>query len=126
MDSERRKRDKEVKRLVSGINLSPESEAAFREELRKTASELFEKETRRVQQDEQAAPLQGRKPPRLKTWGIGLIVAGAVAVVLELPALGGLLVVVGIAAFVWDSVSLRPLHQRFGSKAQPGRFRQRL
>jgi membrane-bound ClpP family serine protease len=55
-----------------------------------------------------------------------LIVAGAVAVVLELPALGGLLVVVGIAAFVWDSVSLRPLHQRFRSKAQPGRFRQRL
>ena len=126
MDSERRKREKEVERLVSGISVSRESEAAFREEVRKAASELFQKETRRIEQDERSAPPRARKSPRLRTWGVGLLVIGALTIVVEMPGLGGLLFVLGIAAFLWDTLGRRPFYQRFRSKTQAGHFKQRL
>ena len=126
MDSERRKREKEVERLLSGISISRESEAAFREEVRKTASELFQKETRRVEQDERPAIPRKSKSPRSKIWGIGLIVGGAVAILLEIPALGGLLFVLGLGVFFWDTLARQPHQQRSNSKAQARRFDQRL
>jgi hypothetical protein len=126
MDSERRKREKEVERLVNGTPVSRDSEAAFREEVRKTASELFQKETRRIEQDERPATSRKSKSTRLRMWGIGLIVIGAGAIVLEVPALGGLLFVLGVGVFFWDTLARRPEQQRFRSKAQAGRFNPRL
>jgi len=126
MDSERRKREKEIERLVSGIPASRDSEAAFREEVRKAASELFHRETRRIEEDERLTRSPRRKAPRLRTWGIGLIILGAIAVVLEVPAVGGLLVVAGLILILWDTVGTRPYQRRFSSKGRPGRFEQRL
>jgi hypothetical protein len=126
MDSKRQKREKEIERLVSGAPISRESEAAFREEVRKTAAELFQKETHRIQEDERPAAPRTKKARPLRTWGIGLIVAGAAAVVLEILPLGGLLIFLGVGALFWSSLGQRSDARSFSRKAQLGRFKQRL
>ena len=102
MNSERQKREQEIERLMQGASLTREAEVAFQEELRKTASAIFEEETRRIQKSERVArPKRSISPA---TTGLWLLVLGVAGVVFSMPRLGGVLLACGIAAIVWETV----------------------
>ncbi len=87
---------------MQGASLTREAEVAFQEELRKTASAIFEEETRRIQKSERAErPKRSISPA---TTGLWLLVLGVAGVVFSMPRLGGVLLACGIAAIVWETV----------------------
>ena len=101
MNSERQKREQEVEKFMRGASLSREADVEFQEKVRKTASAIFEEETRKVQQNERT-----EKPKRainIATAGLWLIVLGVAGFVFWMPALGGVAVACGIAAIIWDT-----------------------
>ena len=102
MNSERQKREEEIARLMRETGVSRESDVAFQEEIRKTAAALIEKETSRIQKSERAKrPKRSISP---LTAGLWLLVLGAAALVLSMPATGAALLLGGIAAIVWATV----------------------
>ena len=102
MNSERQKREQEIERLMQGASLTREAEVAFQEELRKTASAIFEEETRRIQKSERVKrPKRSISPA---TTGLWLLVLGVAGVVFSMPRLEGVLLACGIAAIVWETV----------------------
>jgi len=118
MDSERQKRQKEIERLIQGTALSREAEAEFQEEIRKTASSIFEAETRKLQKTER--PERLKRSINLATVGLWLIVAGVAAFVFWMPAIGAIGLVCGVAAIVWD-IFLKPgKKKRTGSRTIKG------
>src|SRR5574342_180322 len=101
MKSERKKREQESEKLIQGADRSREAEVEFQEEIRKTASAIFEEETRKLQDSERAPP--PRRSINVATAGLWLVVLGVAGFVFWMPALGGAAVVCGIAAMVWGS-----------------------
>ena len=102
MNSERQKREEEIARLMRETGVSPESDVAFREEVRKTAAALIEEETSRIQKSERAKLPKWSINPL--TAGVWLLVLGVAAFVLSMPAAGAALLLCGIAAIVWATV----------------------
>jgi hypothetical protein len=102
MNSERHKREEEIERLTRGAALTPEAEAAFQEEVRKTASAIYEQETRRIQKTERPErPKRSISPAAAGWW---LIVLAVAAFVFSMPGIGGAFLVCGVAAILWDVV----------------------
>ena len=101
MDSEREKREQEIQKLIHGADGSREAEIEFQEEIRKTASAIFEEESRKLEISERAE--RPRRSINLATAGLWLIVLGVAGFVFWMPALGAAAVVCGIAAIVWDT-----------------------
>ena len=109
MNSERQKREQEIEKLIQGTTLSRDAEAEFQEKIRKTASAIFEEETRKIQKNERAE--RPKRPINVATAGLWLIVLGVAGFVFWMPALGGAAVIGGIAAIVWD-LCLNPAKQK--------------
>ena len=109
MNSERRKREEEIERIMRGTSLSREQEAAFQEEVRKAAATIVEQETKRIQKSEQAKrPKRSMSPTTIGLWLLGL---GA-ALTFFIPGVGGTLIVCGIAVIVWATF-LKPSKKSF-------------
>lgn len=100
MNSERQKREREIEKLIQGTTLSRDEEVEFQEKIRKTASAIFEEETRKIQKNERVE--RPRRSINVATAGLWLIVLGVAGFVFWMPALGGAAVVGGVAAIVWD------------------------
>jgi hypothetical protein len=111
MNSEREKREQEIQKLIQGARLSREAEVEFQEKIRKTASAIFEEETRRLQKSERAE--RPKRSINVATAGLWLIVLGIAGFVFWMPAVGGAAVVCGIAAIVWDTF-LKPDNKKRG------------
>lgn len=109
MNSERQKREQEIEKLIQGTTLSREAEVEFQEKIRKTASAIFEEETRKIQKNERAE--RPKQSINVATAGLWLIVLGVAGFVFWMPALGGAAVVCGIAAIVWDTF-LKPANKK--------------
>ena len=120
MDSEREKREQEIQKLIQGADRSREAEVEFQEEIRKTASAIFEEETRKLQIIERAE--RPRRSIKLATAGLWLIVLGVAGFVFWMPALGAAAVVCGIAAIVWDTF-LKPANKKHGRTSHLSRRR---
>lgn len=102
---------------MHGASLTPEAEVAFQEELKKTASAMLEKETRRIQKNEQ--PERPKRFVNLATAGLWLIVLGVAGFVFSMPLVGGAALVCGIAAILWDTV-LKPSNKKPGKVNSSG------
>ncbi len=102
MNSERQKREQEIERLVQGAGMNPEAEIQFQEEIKKTASALFEEETRKLQKSERP-----KWSIHIATVGLWLIALGVAGFVFDMPPLGATALLAGIAAILWDTV-LKP------------------
>jgi hypothetical protein len=102
MNSERQKREEEIARLVRETGVNREADVAFREEIRKTAAAIIEKETIRIQESEPAKPSKRLINPL--TAGLWFLVLAGAAFVFSMPAAGAALLVCGIAAIVWPTV----------------------
>jgi hypothetical protein len=102
MNSERQKREEEIARLVREPRVNREADVAFREEVRKTAAAIIEKETSRIQESEPAKPSKRFINPL--TAGLWLLVLAGAAFVFSMPAAGTALLICGIAAIVWPTV----------------------
>jgi Flp pilus assembly protein TadB len=111
MNSEREKREREIQKLIEGASVSPEAEVEFQEKIRKTASAIFEEETRRLQKGERAE--RPKRSINLATAGLWLIVLGVAGFVFWMPALGAAALVCGVAAILWDTV-LKPSNKKHG------------
>lgn len=109
MNSERQKREQEIQKLIQGASLSREAEVEFQEKIKKTASAIFEEETRRLEKSERAE--RPKRSINMATAGLWLIVLGVAAFVFWMPAIGGAGVVCGIAAIVWDTF-LKPANKK--------------
>jgi ferric-dicitrate binding protein FerR (iron transport regulator) len=81
MNSERQKREREIERLMQGTGLNREAEVQFQEEIKKTASAIFEEETRKLQKSE--------KPKRRK-WSMNIATVGL------------WLIALAVAGFPWE------------------------
>jgi hypothetical protein len=102
MNSERQKREEEIARLMRETGVNREVDVAFREEIRKTAAAIIERETDRIQKSELVKP--SRRFINPLTAGLWLLVLAGAAFVFSMPALGAALLVCGIAALVWPTV----------------------
>lgn len=109
MNSERRKRQQEIEKLIQGTFPSREAEIQFQEQIRKAASSIFAEETRKLQKSER--PEKPRRSINLATAGLWLIVLGVAGFVFWMPALGAAALVCGVAAIVWETV-LKPRKQK--------------
>ena len=96
---------------MHGASLTSEAEVAFQEELKKTASAMFEEETRKIQKSEQ--PDRPKRFVNLATVGLWLIVLGVAGFVFSMPQVGGAALVCGIAAILWDTF-LKPSNKKPG------------
>jgi Flp pilus assembly protein TadB len=105
MNSEREKREEEIKRLMQEASASQEADVAFQEELKKAAATLFEEETKRIQKSEQAE--QRKRPLNPLTAGLWLFLLGAAAFVFSMPIPGAVLFLCGTAAIVRATVLKR-------------------
>jgi hypothetical protein len=105
MNSEREKREEEIKRLMRGASVSQEADVAFQEELKKATASIFEKETKRIEKNEQAE--QRKRPLNPLTTGLWLCLLGAAAFVFSMPIPGAVLFLCGAAAIVWTTVLKR-------------------
>src|ERR1043166_6935105 len=102
MDSERKKREREIERVMRGGGLTREAEVAFQEEVRKTAAALFEEETRRIQQTERVP--RPKRTISIASVGLWLIVLAVAAFVFSMPGAGAVILLGGIGAILWDMV----------------------
>jgi hypothetical protein len=105
MNSEREKREEEIKRLMQRPSVSQEADVAFQEELKKAAAVIFEEETKRIEKNEQAE--QRKRPLNPLATGIWLFLLGAAAFVFSMPLPGAVLFLCGAAAIVWATVLKR-------------------
>jgi Flp pilus assembly protein TadB len=105
MNSEREKREEEIKRLMRGASVRQESDVAFQEQLKKAAATIFEEETKRIQNSEQAE--QRKRPLNPLTAGLWLLLLGGAAFVFSMPIPGAVLFLCGAAAIVWATVLKR-------------------
>ena len=106
MKSRRQKREEEIEEFLRGARLDRQADAAFREQLRKAAAAMVEKETVKISKSEQPAhrkPL-ARHLRRPVTAGLSLLVAGAV-VGFSLPVLGWAAITCGLAVILWGYLS---------------------
>jgi hypothetical protein len=101
MNSERQKREEEIARLMRESRVNREADVAFREEIRKTAAAIIQKETSRIQQSE---PVKSKRFINPLTAGLWLLVLAGAAFVFAMPAAGAVLLVCGIAAIFWPTV----------------------
>jgi len=102
MKSRRQKREEEIEEFLRGARLNRQGDAAFREQLRKAAAAMVEKETVKISQSERSTyrkPL-ARQLGKPVTVGLSLIVAGAV-IGFSLPVLGWTAVLCGLATILW-------------------------
>lgn len=98
MNSERKKRQEEVERLLRGEGLTPEADLEFQEEVRKAAAAIVQESAVRVADGETAQ----RRQRSLNAAATGpWLLAVGVALSFFLPALGALLIFCGIAAIAW-------------------------
>ncbi len=109
MNSERQKREQEIERLMQGTGLTPEAEVQFQEEIKRTASAIFEEETRKLQKSEQ--PKRRKASVNIATIGLWMIALAVAGFVFHLPLLGAMALVCGIAGILWDTV-LKPSTKR--------------
>ena len=100
INSDRQKREEEIERLVREAGLGKEPDTAFQEEVRKIASALLEKETKKVQKTER--PQWRKRAINPTTIGLWLLVLGA-GFALSTPSVGAMLIVCGIGAIVWGT-----------------------
>ena len=105
MNSEREKREQEIERLMQSAGLSPEAEVQFQEEIKKTASAMFEEETRKLHKIER--PKRRKWSVNIATIGLWMIALAVAGFVFNMPSLGATALVCGIAAILWDMV-LKP------------------
>ena len=100
MNSERQKREEEIDRLVREAGFGKEPDVAFQEEVRKTASAILEKETRKIKKTERVRwPKRSLNPTIIGLW---LLVLGA-GVALSTPTVGAILIIGGISAIAWGT-----------------------
>jgi len=100
MNSERQKREEEIDRLVREAGFGKEPDVAFQEEVRKTASAILEKETRKIKKTERVRwPKRSLNPTTIGLW---LLVLGA-GVALYTPTVGAILIIGGISAIAWGT-----------------------
>jgi predicted phage tail protein len=111
MNSERQKREQEIEKLIQGTTLSRDAEIEFQEKIRKTASAIFEEETRKILKNERTE--RPKRSISAATAGLWSIVLGVAAFVFWMPALGAAAILAGIAAIVWDFF-LNPANQKRG------------
>lgn len=111
MKTEREKRDQEVQRLIHGAGVSRDAEVEFQEKIRKTASAIFEEETRKLQKTERAE--RPKRSINIATLGLWLIVLGVAGFVFWMPAFGGVAIVCGGTAIIWD-IFVKPANKKRG------------
>lgn len=122
MNSERRKREEEIERIMSEAAKNREADVAFQEEIKKTAAALIEKETLRIEKSDRAErPKRSISPMTVGGW---LLLLSALGFVFSMPNLGGVLLLCGIITIIWAAIPRsskpsRPQHQNLGSY---GRF----
>ena len=92
--------------------LKREPDIAFQEALRKAASAIVEEDAKKIEKSERVPRDRSIKP---STAGLWLLVIGA-GVAFTVPSLGAVLILCGIAVFVWATF-LKP------SKKKPPRRR---
>ncbi len=114
MNSERQKREQEIERLMQGTGLNPEAEVQFQEEIKKTASAMFEEETRKLEKNER--PKRRKGSVNIATIGLWMIALAVAGFVFHMPLLGATALVCGIAAILWDTV-LKPSNKRKSTRA---------
>lgn len=121
MKSEREKRQQEIQRLLQGTAPSSDAEGEFQEEIRKTASAIFEEETRKLQISERVE--RPKRSINVATAGLWLIVLGVAGFVFWMPELGMAALVCGVIAIVWGTL-LKPANKKRGrtSNYSKGRF----
>lgn len=105
MNSERRKRQEEIEKILRETGTSQEENLAFQEEVRKTAAAIIENETSRFQKSEQAKRRKRSISPA--TAGVWLLVLGAVGFIFAMPSLGAVLLLCGVMAIVWATFPKR-------------------
>ena len=98
MNSDRRKREEEIERLVREAKLDQEPDIAFQEEVRQTASAILEKETEKVQKTE--SPKWRKRAINPTTIGLWLLVLGG-GFALSTPSLGAMVIVCAIGFIAW-------------------------
>ena len=111
MKKEREKRNQEVQRRIHGSGISRDAEVEFQEKIRKTASAIFEEETRKLQEAERVQ--RPKRSINMATLGLWLIVVGVAGFVFWMPAFGGGAIAFGIAAIVWE-IFLKPASKKHG------------
>jgi Flp pilus assembly protein TadB len=118
MDSEREKREREIQKIIQGASLSGETEVEFQEKIRKTASAIFEEETRKLQKSERAE--RPKRSINIATAGLWLIVLGVAGFVFWMPALGAAALACGVAAIVWGTFLKphNPKHSRIRNSSK--------
>jgi Flp pilus assembly protein TadB len=118
MDSEREKREREIQKIIQGASLSGETEVEFQEKIRKTASAIFEEETRKLQKSERAE--RPKRSINIATAGLWLIVLGVAGFVFWMPALGAAALACGVAAIVWGTFlkPQNPKHSRIRNSSK--------
>lgn len=94
---------------MQGAVLNPEAEVQFQEEIKKTASAMFEQETRKLQENER--PKRRKWSVNIATIGLWMIALAVAGFVFHMPALGATALVCGIAAIIWDIV-LKPSQKK--------------
>jgi Flp pilus assembly protein TadB len=109
MKTEREKRDQEVQRLIHSVTGSREAEVEFQEKIRKTTSTIFEEETRKLKKTERVE--RPKRSISVATVGLWLIVLGVAGFVFWMPAFGGVAIVSGVAAIIWD-IFVKPATQK--------------
>ena len=102
MNSQRQKRQEEVERILREAGESREADVAFQEEVRKTAAAILEKETSRIQQNEQAKRRKRSISP--VTAAMWLLVLGAVGFMFSMPSLATVFLLWGIAVIAWATL----------------------
>jgi hypothetical protein len=104
MKSEREKREEEIERLLRAAGLTGESDAAFKEKVRKAASDI-EEEAKEVQKDER--PQRRKLAIKPGTAGVWLLALGA-GLAFSMPNAGAAILLCGIAVIVWGMFVNRP------------------
>ena len=102
MNSEREKREEEIKRLMRGAGVRQESDIVFQEQLKKAAATIFEEQAKRIEKSERAE--QHKRPLNPLTAGLWLFLLGGAAFVFSMPIPGTVLFLCGAAAIVWATV----------------------
>jgi hypothetical protein len=97
MKSEREKREEEIERLMREAGRKREPDTAFQEQVRKAAAAIVEEDAKKLEKSERVPRARSITPNTIALW---LLVLGA-GVAFSIPALGAVLILSGVAVFVW-------------------------